>query len=83
MTDKFKRHDLVTHRKTENVYMVVLGPQDGVALEATGEPAYVYQRFFKVEDPRLWVRSATEMEDGRFEFKQNSTHGACGRIPDA
>lgn len=81
--DKFQRHDSVTHRKTGKVYMILLGPSDGVTLEANGEPAYMYQRFWSVEDKRLWVRSAAEMEDGRFEFKHRSTHGACGRTPDA
>lgn len=81
--DKFQRHDSVTHLKTGAVYMIVLGPRDGVTLEATCEPAYLYQRFWTSEDKRLWVRSAAEMEDGRFEFKHRSTHGACGRTPDA
>jgi hypothetical protein len=61
--------------------MIILGPKDGVTLESTGEPAYVYQRFFTNEDSKLWVRSAKEMEDGRFEFKHSSTHGAEGRMP--
>jgi hypothetical protein len=81
---KFQRHDLVTHVKSGEDYMVVLGPHDGVTLESTGEPAYMYQRFFwRVEGKELWVRSAKEMEDGRFEFKFKSSHGACGRTPDA
>ena len=81
--DKFQRHDSVTHTKTGGVYMIVLGPQDGVTLESTAEPAYVYQRFYTVDDKRLWVRGAAEMEDGRFEFKHRSTHGAFGRLPEA
>jgi hypothetical protein len=32
--DKFKRHDTVKHVKTKNLYMIILGPKDGVTLES-------------------------------------------------
>lgn len=81
VNDRFQRHDSVTHLKSGIVYMIVLGPCNGITIEATGEPAYLYQRFWTVDDARLWVRSAAKMEDGRFEFRHRSTHGACGRVP--
>ena len=71
--DKFQRHDSVIHVKTGHVYMILLSPCSGLRLEASGEPAYLYQRFGECEDRSLWVRSAIEMEDGRFEFKHRST----------
>lgn len=79
--DKFLRHDSVTHVKTGTVYMIVLGPCNGLTIESTGEPAYMYQKFWERLDRRLWIRPATSMEDGRFEFTHRSTHGAEGRAP--
>lgn len=59
----FRRHDSVIHTGSGWVYMIFLGPCDGVLLESTGEPAYLYQRFYTSDSKSLWVRSAAEMED--------------------
>lgn len=74
MTTEFKRHDLVEHLKTGFLYIIVLGPEEGIVLEATNEPAYVYKSLFYKS--ALWVRSAKEMQDGRFVLRERTTHGA-------
>ena len=80
--DKFNRHDSVIHTKSGIVYMIVLGPCNGIRIHGTVASAYLYQRFWAVDDSFLWVMASAKMEDGRFEFKHRSTHGACGRTPD-
>lgn len=60
----FHPHDVVRHLKTQTDYTIVNTPACGVRIEATGEPAYMYR---SAETLTMWVRAATEMEDGRFE----------------
>jgi hypothetical protein len=57
---RFLRDSYVRHRKG-GVYKIRLTPVN-VKLEATAEPAYVYE----AEDGSIWCRSQVEMEDGRF-----------------
>lgn len=58
---KFSEGDIVRHRKGRRYQ--ITGSPDFLRIEATNEPAYAY-----AELPRglVWVRSKTEMEDGRF-----------------
>ncbi|WMC09535.1 hypothetical protein PU634_10445 [Oceanimonas pelagia] len=58
----FSVGDLVRHVKTGGCYHI-RGLPDKHRLEATGEPAYLYEA---VSDGLIWMRSQAEMEDGRF-----------------
>ena len=60
---RFAQNDTVTHKKSGGVYIVEELPTN-CRIEATGEPAYAYRG----TDGILWVRSALEFEDGRFEL---------------
>lgn len=53
----------VTHKKTGGIYEIKITPDEGF-IEATGEPAYSYKA---LNDGRIWHRTQTLMEDGRFE----------------
>lgn len=57
----FKKGDRVRHRKGGE-YTITHAEGDNVFIESSGESAYVYTD----KDGRSWVRSACEMEDGRF-----------------
>lgn len=64
---KFQTDDVVLHRKTGRRYRILIAA-DRCRLEASGEPAYAYRLADDAAgDPTVWVRVATEMEDGRFE----------------
>lgn len=67
IASKFKKGDVLKHGKTGMVYVILETPADGLRLEKTNEPAYCYQEL-AITDYALprWVRSAKEMEDGRF-----------------
>lgn len=65
---KFKVGTTVLHLKSNHKYQI-----GGIAyLESTVEPAYIYKNIdaFKADskliDDISWIRSMTEMEDGRF-----------------
>jgi uncharacterized iron-regulated membrane protein len=63
----FRPGQVVTHLKTKGEYRIH-GTPDNYVIEATGEPAYAYGAR-KQEGSNLgkiWIRSQTEMEDGRF-----------------
>lgn len=60
----FDKGALVIHLKTSGAYMIKLTPEDGLRLEASNESAYAYRA---LEGGPIWVRSASEMEDGRFK----------------
>lgn len=60
--DLFKVMDTIQHSKGM-IYTVVLTPDMGCRLEASNEPAYAYSD----NKGTIWVRVATEMEDGRFK----------------
>jgi len=78
---KFQRHDRIEHRhRNGDHYMVILTPEDGVKIEETGEPAYLYQRFWEHEDPTLWVRSQVRVE-AWFKLVVRSLAGGAGRLP--
>jgi hypothetical protein len=73
---KFLHLSLVRHVNTGGIYRVIGLPAEGYVIEATHEPAYLYRAVVKgvgdrwildVTKPTVWVRSAQEMEDGRFE----------------
>jgi hypothetical protein len=61
-TPMFGRGDVVTHQK--GGHYTIVGTPDTYVIEETGEPAYAYQG----KDGRIWVRSQTKMEDGRFQL---------------
>lgn len=60
---KFHTGQRVVHMRSTCTYEII-GTPDRYRLEATGEPAYAYT---SGKDQDIWVRSQTEMEDGRFE----------------
>lgn len=64
----FHPGQVLLHRKTARRYQVLLAP-DVCRLEADRSPAYAYRLHGEagLADPTVWVRCASEMEDGRFE----------------
>lgn len=62
---KFLHGHRVRHIASVKVYRIVDTP-NRCRIQATGEPAYSYC-LDRGGDITLWVRSQTEMEDGRFE----------------
>jgi hypothetical protein len=60
----FMINDGIRHVKTGDIYYVI-GTPDTFRIESTNEPAYVYQ---KTRLSAAWVRSQSEMEDGRFQL---------------
>ena len=71
----FLKKDEVRHIKSEGIYVIQATPDDGIRVESTGEPGYVYSSITQEEGKRpvLWVRGQTEMEDGRFEWISGRT----------
>lgn len=63
---RFKKRALVVHVKTNTLYRILHTPKRA-KIEATGEPCYVYVKHVSDDQGApIWVRSQTEMEDGRF-----------------
>ena len=62
---KFVVGDLVEHLNSEHLYRII-GTPENYRLEADGNPAYAYQLEGSRDPVVIWVRSAEEMEDGRF-----------------
>ena len=81
---KFRNGEHVRHLKTGEVYVVVGTPSDGYIIERTLEHAYCYKKRDPkniVEMNRKWIRSQTEMEDGRFAVDGHEQRGGpCGEI---
>lgn len=75
----FKKGDIVRHIRTGNIYRIVMTPNDRVRIELDGSPAYAYviHPFF---DDMLWIRPATEMEDGRFSIADVPARAAVEEI---
>jgi hypothetical protein len=63
----FLRGRRVRHKKSGGVYVIVSDLTAKLRLESSDEPAYAYTSVDAGEHP-TWVRSAKEMEDGRFEL---------------
>jgi hypothetical protein len=63
MKNKFKVNELVKHKKG-GLYNILQVPCEHRILEDTQETFYVYMDKDAIE----WVRSKTQMEDGRFIF---------------
>jgi hypothetical protein len=61
---KFQKGQKVRHVKSGHIYFIHITP-DKLRIEASGEPAYAYGAG-TIGD--AWVRSQSEMEDGRFEL---------------
>jgi hypothetical protein len=59
---KFKVGDIVVHLASERKYVIV-GCPDKYRIESNNQLAYVYHF---IEGDWHWVRSQSEMEDGRF-----------------
>lgn len=78
--DKFATGDVVIHQKTSTAYLVLGTPSLGMKLEADAAPAYGYVAVEQVQNcvsPEegpydVWVRRASEFEDGRFVLSQDS-----------
>lgn len=62
----FQRRDLIRHVKSGKEYRIVATPDGGLRMEKGNEPAYCYTDPCEDSPEPLWVRSAREMEDGRF-----------------
>lgn len=64
---KYIAFDRVVHLKTDTMYLIIGTPNE-YRIESTGEPAYAYRVCDDVhdKDQRVWIRSQTLMEDGRF-----------------
>jgi len=57
------------HKKTGEKYRVLDGAvNDNVFIEATCEPAVIYQ---SLKDHKIWVRPKSEFFDGRFETDED------------
>lgn len=67
MSHRFNKGDLVKHVKSMGIYRILECP-DVVRIEATGGPGYLYRAELLFQPAIQWVRSQTEMEDGRFEL---------------
>lgn len=65
----FKVGSLMHHVKSQRHYVVLMTPADGLKLECTGAPAYLYAA--QTPGESLWVRSQEEFEDGRFMLVGN------------
>ena len=59
----FPKGTVLRHVRTQVDYYILLSPACGLLFEETCTPAYAYQ---KLVGGTIWVRSAEEMEDGRF-----------------
>lgn len=68
----FDMGDVVMHNATRKAYGILDSPEGMLVIERTGERAYMY-RSIDGSDPRKWVRSQAEMEDGRFAIVQKRT----------
>lgn len=73
----FLRGWVVRHLKTGGEYVIVSDARDKLRIEATDEPAYAYTSTDPGEHP-TWVRSASEMEDGRFVQVSPQRQGGAG-----
>lgn len=71
----FKKGDIVRHIRTENIYRIVWTPGDRVCIEHGATPAYGYRLQDNFDDT-LWIRPATEMEDGRFLLVEEAARAA-------
>ena len=72
---------VLLHLKSARHYQVVCGPRE-CCIEAGRVPAYAYRLAGPAgsADPMLWIRPATEMEDGRFVPVMpgpGDSHGPC------
>lgn len=65
---KFSNGDIVVHENGHQ-YCVLLTPANGVIVERTTRPAYLYYAVNPLGHT-LWVRPQDEMEDGRFTLVQ-------------
>lgn len=74
---KFKRGDVVFHKKSGNLYVIVSGPDSGVLDERTCMPVYAYA---ELDGGRSWVRIGPEMDDGRFEYRTNVDLDALPKV---
>ncbi len=68
---RYAKYQTLLHVKSGNRYAIV-GTPDEYRIEATGEVAYGYRAYIQnddgeiIEGKTVWIRSRTEMEDGRF-----------------
>lgn len=76
-TPPFAVGAVLLHRKSGRRYQVVLGP-DQCCIEAGRVPAYAYRLEGAAGqgDPLVWIRPASEMEDGRFVPVDPANDGA-------
>jgi hypothetical protein len=64
---KFEVGQIVKHVKTGGIYHIIGTPKDNYRLEHNNQPAYLYQSIEgDIYANPIWVRSQSEMEDGRF-----------------
>jgi hypothetical protein len=57
----FKIGDVICHKRSGKIYTIVGDRSDNLFLEVNGEQAYAY-----MDEERVWLRSVSEIEDGRF-----------------
>lgn len=69
---KYRKGEVIVHYKG-GVYLVLLTPADGIVLEATGVPAYLYSKLTSDGiDSAKWVRRADEIEEAeRFKATED------------
>ncbi len=65
--DKYPVWSLLRHVKSGGAYVVLRRPEEFLRLEHNTDLAYEYTRFPLPSGCPRWLRSAAEMEDGRFE----------------
>jgi hypothetical protein len=83
MVTAFKRHDVVMHKKSGTVFVILADPQNQVRMGADGASGYLYQEFWGTDGANIWALDAERMEDGRFVLHSATTRAAEGRLPDS
>jgi hypothetical protein len=73
MNVMFNEGDKVLHQNG-TTYVISVEPIEGYLLEESGEPYYEYYAHKDRENPIVWLRKKSEMEDGRFTLVPRKPH---------
>ena len=70
MDNKYSRGQILIHKKTGVNYGVIKAPTEHELLAYCDEPYYSYRSYGTESDHIIWVRSKSEIEDGRFDIRE-------------